>query len=715
MTTHKAIDRICCIVLAAVLLITILFMNGEALGITASASSMGYEDRIFDTSRVHTIDIVMDDWEGFLETCTNEEYTTCAVIIDGEAYRNVAIRAKGNTSLSSVQSYGNDRYSFKIEFDHYDSTNSYYGLDKLVLNNLIQDNTMMKDYLTYQMMLAAGAIAPLCSFSYITVNGADWGLYLSVEAVEDSYLLRNYGTNYGELYKPDSMNMGGGGGDKNFDGGNMPSFDRVQNGGEMQMPENFDPSAIFGTEGELPEGFDPSAMFEKQDAAAKDADASEDDPTQKTERTSRGGMGGGMMGSSGALLTYTDDEFDSYSVIFESAKTDITDADRARLIASLKTLNEGTDVESAVDVAANILYFAVHNFVVNFDSYTGSMIHNYYLYEEDGKLTMLPWDYNLAFGGFQGSSDAESVVNYPIDTPVSGSSVEDRPMLVWIFADAEYTEMYHEALDSFVAEYFESGYFAEMMDTVKAMIAPYVEKDPTKFCTYEEFEAGFDTLKQVCLLRAESARGQLDGTIPSTSDGQLQDKSNLVSADGISISAMGSMGGGMGGNHGDFGGDRGNKTSRDTQNAQMMPTNAQASTSTESGSLPDGLTTKPESAGNAQRPTQGQMPADGTMQGDRPTDSIPTAGETASGDVPTQGEQGGDSAQPQQPSGNFPAQGEQQSGDMQQKNPFENRGENGFSAGNMTQSSAANSWILLAVSCAVLLAGLLFAGLYKRR
>lgn len=76
MTTHKAIDRICCIVLAAVLLITILFMNGEALGITASASSMGYEDRIFDTSRVHTIDIVMDDWEGFLETCTNEEYTT---------------------------------------------------------------------------------------------------------------------------------------------------------------------------------------------------------------------------------------------------------------------------------------------------------------------------------------------------------------------------------------------------------------------------------------------------------------------------------------------------------------------------------------------------------------------------------------------------------------------------------------------------------------
>ena len=45
-----------------------------------------------------------------------------------------------------------------------------------------------------------------------------------------------------------------------------------------------------------------------------------------------------------------------------------------------------------------IRYFVVHNFVCNGDSYTGTMIHNYYLYEEDGRLSMLPWDYNLAYG-----------------------------------------------------------------------------------------------------------------------------------------------------------------------------------------------------------------------------------------------------------------------------------------------------------------------------
>lgn len=180
MSTHKNIDRICCVVIALALVLTVAFMNGERLGVEAVAYGGGYEERLFDTSRVHTIDIVMDDWESFLDTCTDEEYVLCSLVIDNESYKNIAIRAKGNTSLTQVASYGNDRYSFKIEFDHYDSATTYYGLDKLCLNNIIQDNTYMKDYLTYQMMADFGVDAPLCSFVYITVNGEEWGLYLAV-------------------------------------------------------------------------------------------------------------------------------------------------------------------------------------------------------------------------------------------------------------------------------------------------------------------------------------------------------------------------------------------------------------------------------------------------------------------------------------------------------------------------------------------------------
>lgn len=175
----------------------------------------------------------------------------------------------------------------------------------------------------------------------------------------------------------------------------------------------------------------------------------------------RGNIGG--RSGSDTSLVYTDDEYSSYQNIFENAKTDISDADKDRLIASLKQLNENENIAEVVDVDEVIRYFVVHNFVCNFDSYTGTMIHNYYLYEKGGKLSMIPWDYNLAFGGFQGAQDAAALVNYPIDTPVSGGTVDSRPMLAWIFANEEYTQIYHQYFAEFVENYFDSGYFTGMV------------------------------------------------------------------------------------------------------------------------------------------------------------------------------------------------------------------------------------------------------------
>ena len=82
---------------------------------------------------------------------------------------------------------------------------------------------------------------------------------------------------------------------------------------------------------------------------------------------------------------------------------DITDEDKKSLITAIKVLNEGTHLDEFIDIEAVLRYFVVHNFVDNYDSYTGNMLHNYYLYQDHtGKLSMLPWDYNVAFGAFGG-------------------------------------------------------------------------------------------------------------------------------------------------------------------------------------------------------------------------------------------------------------------------------------------------------------------------
>lgn len=561
MSTHKHFDKICCVVLVFTLLITFIFFNAESFGIQKTETVLGYESKLFDSSRVHTINIVMDDWDEFVRNCKSEEYYNCSLVIDDEAYKNVAIRGKGNTSLTQVESYGNNRYSFKVEFDRYDSTKTYYGLDKLCLNNIIQDNTYMKDYLTYQMMLKMGVAAPLCSYVYITVNNEDWGLYLAVEGVEESFLTRNYGNDYGELYKPDSMDMGGGRGNgrkfnmEQADGmPNMtlpngetvsgPSFDGMPNmtppSGEMPSRPSFDEMPNMAPpNGEIPSGPSFEGM-PNMSPPGKDESTKKD--SQRPDKNMQNGRMGN--GSDDVLLKYIDENADSYSNIFDNAKTDIRDADKTRLINSLKTLSSGENIENAVDVESVIKYFVVHNFVLNFDSYTGSMIHNYYLYEKDGQMQMIPWDYNLAFGGFSSEGGAGNLVNYPIDSPVSGGNTEDRPMIAWIFENEEYIELYHEEFGRFISEYFDSGYFENMIDEVKSMIAPYVEKDPTKFCTYEEFETGIKTLREFCLLRAKSVRGQLDGTIGSTSD--TRNSSSLIDAGDLQISDMGSMMNGAG-------------------------------------------------------------------------------------------------------------------------------------------------------------------------
>lgn len=154
---------------------------------------------------------------------------------------------------------------------------------------------------------------------------------------------------------------------------------------------------------------------------------------------------------------------------------------------------------------------------------------------------MIPWDYNLAFGAFEAGADAEGLINYPIDDPVSGGEISSRPMLAWIFDNEEYTEMYHTYFQELIDTYFDNGYFTGMLDTVSRMITPYVEKDPTKFCSYEEFQKGVSALKSFCLLRAQSVKGQLKGTVPSTEEGQKADDAALIDAGGLVISDMGSM------------------------------------------------------------------------------------------------------------------------------------------------------------------------------
>ena len=80
----------------------------------------------------------------------------------------------------------------------------------------------------------------------------------------------------------------------------------------------------------------------------------------------------------------------------------------------------------------------------------------------------------------------------------------------------DYYQQYHEYFDQFISDYFESGYFEKKVKDTTKMIDSYIQKDPTAFCSYQDHLLGVETFQEFCQLRAQSVRGQLNGTLPST-------------------------------------------------------------------------------------------------------------------------------------------------------------------------------------------------------
>lgn len=542
MITHKYITKIVSAVMAAAVFVCILaagFYREAARVSGAAVAVMQYETELFDTDRIIQIDIRMEeeDWGDMLAGAMEEEYHACDIVINGERIFNVGIRPKGNTSLSAIaMNPDTDRFSLKLEFDHYVDGQTCFGLDKLILNNNYADATSMKEAFVYDMYQYLGADASLYNYAEVSVNGVYWGVYLALEAVEESFLMRNYGTQDGKLYKPEGMDMGGGAPgrvdmpeeympEKDMPGRNMPEGDMA---GNMDIPER----------GGLPKeegGISASGevLFKKEMYGSEMGMPENREEVQKGEGFVHPGEGF-PSGSGGANLNYTDDDPDSYQKIWDGEVTDTGGKDHRRVIAALKGVEEGTEPEKYMDIDNILKYMAVHTFSVNQDSLSGNMAHNYYLYEYDGKLNILPWDYNLAFGGMGVGTGASSVVNDAIDTPFQGTDFFDG-----LLENEEYLSRYHEYLEELTQEYVFGGRFEEVYDRIRSQIDGLVETDPTAFYSYEEYEAGAEMFYQTFILRAESIQGQLDGRIPATDEEQREDDTVLVDASELDMSVMG--------------------------------------------------------------------------------------------------------------------------------------------------------------------------------
>lgn len=187
------------VIFGVVIVIVLIFaFNPSVLGIVQKDRL--YQMKYFDPDSITTIDVEIDDEEW--SKMKDGVYHKCTVTINGDTYNDVGMKSRGATSLSDVKSHGSIRFPFKFKSDKYVDDQTFAGLHDIKLFNLHLDPTAMKEFLSYELMTKLGVPTPLYCYAAIYVNGEYFGLYEMVESIEKDFVVRNYGSGHGHLYRP---------------------------------------------------------------------------------------------------------------------------------------------------------------------------------------------------------------------------------------------------------------------------------------------------------------------------------------------------------------------------------------------------------------------------------------------------------------------------------------------------------------------------------
>ena len=289
-------------------------------------------------------------------------------------------------------------------------------------------------------------------------------------------------------------------------------------------------------------------------------------------------------------LAYMGEDMKNYADISNFAKVRGGEASMQSVVAALKSVDEGKDIEEHVDVESVMKYMALQTIVVNYDCMTGKNTQNYYLREADGKISLIPWDYNLAWGGYpddegdfeglgdfdlekwktwfdslsqeqrdsmqqafsqqwidapmtEGSwskEDVSRIVNFPIDTPFSGK-LSGRTFFMNLLANETYKARYYHYLNMLCNKYIKGGGFKKTVATIDKEIGSFVGTEANAFYSNKRFHEAMQTFNTLLQKRAASVLGQINGSIPSTWDTQKAEPEKLINSDDIVLSDLGGL------------------------------------------------------------------------------------------------------------------------------------------------------------------------------
>ncbi len=108
---------------------------------------------------------------------------------------SVGFRLRGNTSREAKKK------SFKISFNSFIKGRDFFGVEKLNLNGEHNDPSIIRSKLCFDLFGKSGVVASRAAHMQVFINGKNFGLYISVEHIDEEFIKKNFADDSGNLWK----------------------------------------------------------------------------------------------------------------------------------------------------------------------------------------------------------------------------------------------------------------------------------------------------------------------------------------------------------------------------------------------------------------------------------------------------------------------------------------------------------------------------------
>jgi spore coat protein CotH len=108
---------------------------------------------------------------------------------------SIGFRLRGNTSRDAKKK------SLKVSFNTFIKGRKFYGVEKLNFNGEHNDPSIVRSKLSFDLFRDAGITASRANHARVYINGQYYGLYISVEHIDEEFIAKNFADDGGSLWK----------------------------------------------------------------------------------------------------------------------------------------------------------------------------------------------------------------------------------------------------------------------------------------------------------------------------------------------------------------------------------------------------------------------------------------------------------------------------------------------------------------------------------